>query len=1021
MVYEFGRFTLDEEFFELRRGGELVLLERRVLDLVLYLIRNRDRVVSKDELFREIWSGRVVSGASLSVAMTAARKALRDSAAAPVYIATHHGRGYRFVAPVVTRSRTPHDRLTGGWPAAASADDLFVGREAELGTFSELLSLTHDGPFRLATIGGEPGIGKTHLLRHLASLGELKGYRSAVGRCLDEPGAPPLWPWIQALRRYLPRDLKKGDRDPNSRPGSEEIADLLPELGLGSGIRSAREKGEPHLAQFRLHDAVATTLEAFSEASPLLLVFDDLHRADEASLNLLSYLALTATPSRVLVVASFRNALTSHHPAFSRTLGAISKSLGVRALELRGLSMAAAGELVLSVTGCRQPEESVRSLVERSGGNPFFLKHLARYLSRDQDSPAELDRRALPPDLITAIAASLDDVPEATRELLATASVIGTHFSMDLLAELTGCRAKQVLVDLQPALDNHFLALEGRTSSYRFTHSLVRDGLYQRLRSLRRANLHRACADALASAAPAEAGPHLPAIAHHYFEAISLGTTSEALDYSLAAARWASSRFSYEDAAELYSRALDLVNLTRTADDRQRCEILIQLGSQQMCAGSRAAASETFAAAARIARELDAGTQLARSALALAPGVLSIETGVVDADLIDLLEAALEGVCGSDVALEARIRARLSIALHWTDDSALIKDLVDQALALAATSGCPETLLYARHAQWFAAHGPSATFNRLDLARGLVRDARRSGDTAIEIVCRLFLLGALLEVGGVSAFEIELSQYASLAEETRQPQVQWYVPMLRGARALRDGKLAEAADLRDRFHRLGEKAADANADHSAMAHSLLILHELDRVRDALPVVTNAVERYPAVPGWRATRAWILAQLGSADAARRDIDVLARNKLEDLPERLDWHATMALLSEAVATLNHERCAEYLYEKLLPLADKFFVVGLCVLSWGSISRNLGLLAQTLGDWGAAKNHFEHALESNAQANAIMWKAQTQLDLARFFRSSPHQDLVRAGHLRMDALDTATRLQWPRLIREAHELPL
>lgn len=1018
VIYEFGAFTVDDEFFELRHNGQLVALEKRVFDLLLHLVRHRDRLVSQEELLQVIWDGRKVSRASLSVAMTAARRAIRESIHTPPIIVTHRGRGYRFTAEIVEKQSTkPHA------PGPSLSQSLLdtgalVGRDEACRAIESLLEKTSRGFVQLALISGEAGIGKTRLLQEAASRAAGRGFNVALGRCPNEPGAPPLWPWIEILR-----GLTVDTSIPESRRADPRVLEMyrvIPGLSQLDAALPAPNFEDSKRARFRVNHCIATALEVLASPIPLLISLDDLHQADQASLDLLAYISGSISPANLLIVAAYRDATTSARPAFTRTLGSLVRSPCAHPIELHGLSPEAARSLIETLTGSTPSGPLLREILKRSDGNPFFIRHLvltARNLGRASDSqisPHVTD------DLMAAISQSLEELPEQTRELLSIAAIIGSEFSVGLLAQLAERDPTETLCGLQPAIDARHLAEDDHAGRYRFSHSLVRDSLYRQIQSLRRSTLHRRCGDLLAQGFHEGASYLLPTLAYHYSEAASVGTAREASKYSLAAANWAATRSSYAEAAELYARTIELLDLSGETTGHRRCELLLQLGTQHLCSGNRVEARRVFESAASLARDTGAKEALAETALSLAPGVLSIETGVVDRDLIALLEAALRNSNELSPAMEAKLKARLSVALHWADDQQRTKDLVNSAMGLAMESGDARALLFARHAHWFACHGPSREVSRLDLARDLVRNAIEVDDANMELICRLFVIGALLERGSMATFDAEVAHYASLAEHLRQPQSLWYVPMLRGARALMEGRLSEASSLRDSFSAMGARVGDANAYHSAMAHSLLILHENDRARDALPLVNDAVDKYPTVPGWRATRAWILASIGSVSAARRDIAFLIEQSREGMAERLDWMATTALLAESVAIVGDIGQATFLYETLTPLAERFFVVGLCVASWGSVSRNLGLLAKACKNWSAARHHLEDAVRYNRAAGATVWEIQATLDLARHYAHSPiDQDMELARNLSTAAKLGATDLQLPRLDREATEL--
>jgi hypothetical protein len=141
-----------------------------------------------------------------------------------------------------------------------------------------------------------------------------------------------------------------------------------------------------------------------------------------------------------------------------------------------------------------------------------------------------------------------------------------------------------------------------------------------------------------------------------------------------------------------------------------------------------------------------------------------------------------------------------------------------------------------------------------------------------------------------------------------------------------------------------------------------------------------VERYPRLPGWRAGLAAVYAEDGRSALAREQFEILAQRDFADVPRDLNWTHTMAVLAETCAHLRDVRRAERLYAILLPRAGRAIMVGYATGCWGSVSRWLGLLAETLSRPDEAARHFEAALAANAAMGARSWLARTQVDAAR-----------------------------------------
>src|SRR5271166_761786 len=219
-------------------------------------------------------------------------------------------------------------------PGADSTSTInnFVGRERELAELVSACEAGADSDAHLFLLYGEPGIGKTRLADELAARAKARGLRVLWGRCWEGNGAPAYWPWIQVIRGFL------GTLDPQRRSnlaveseiGSDiiqEVAQIIPDLRPTHSLPtpSAGEKLDPSEARFRLFDAVTTFLKIGARSYPMLIVLDDLHDADEASLALLRFMARELKGAPILIVATYRDIEVSRSPSLSKLIGELSR------------------------------------------------------------------------------------------------------------------------------------------------------------------------------------------------------------------------------------------------------------------------------------------------------------------------------------------------------------------------------------------------------------------------------------------------------------------------------------------------------------------------------------------------------------------------------------------------------------------------------------------------------------------------------------------------------------------------
>ncbi|MET7395182.1 BTAD domain-containing putative transcriptional regulator, partial [Dactylosporangium sp. NPDC005572] len=367
-------------------------------------------------------------------------------------------------------------------PAAATAG--FVGRTAELAVLRSAVEWAIAGRTAIGFIEGEPGAGKTRLLEETAAIADRHGALVVRGSGLQGDGVPSMWPWEQALGPVV---------DSLPAPSREkwlagELGSLLEHRDDAVGTRSLFDGN----AQFRLSEQVVAVIGQASTHRPTLLVFDDLHWADAASLQLLGHLA-TRLPDRTAIVGALRDRAPRPSSELSRVLATASRSPNHRRFRLGPLGLADVAELIRHETGT-DPEDGVaRSIHARTAGNPFFVRELSRLLDADSSPGAGVPSTVR--DVVRHRMAGLDS---GTSELLNVAALIGRDVDLRLLARAVGVEVADCLERLEPL---HALGLLETSpddpSTVRFAHDLVRESISETTTQQRAVRLHLRVADAL--------------------------------------------------------------------------------------------------------------------------------------------------------------------------------------------------------------------------------------------------------------------------------------------------------------------------------------------------------------------------------------------------------------------------------------------------------------------------------------------------------------------------------------------
>jgi class 3 adenylate cyclase/tetratricopeptide (TPR) repeat protein len=413
------------------------------------------------------------------------------------------------VEPGATAGGIEPDRLPP--PTLGRRPSRFVGRGDAVAALDRAFR-SLDRQY-LVTISGEPGIGKTALVGHWAQEAHRAGATVLVGSAPPE-GVAPYQPFIEAIRPLLRLDASLKPRG----GGAANLARLMPELA-GSSIGPPL-LDDPNTERYMINEAFVEVLTGAADRhAPLILILDDLHWADEASIVLLGHLLRHSRGVPVLVVGTYRDTdLDRRHP-LADLLRDQRRARRAERLDLAGLDPDEVAALVASVAGGAAPDPTLDVIVSETEGNPFFVEEIVEHLVAEAmvvDGTWDFDPRSamtIPEGIRDTIGRRLDRLSDGAQALLAAASVIGTSFDVDVLVEVVGRAPAAVEDALEEVLSAGFL-IEGRSREISFSHALIRQTIRDEISHLRRSRLHRAAGEALAAA-----GAPPDRLVHHWIEA----------------------------------------------------------------------------------------------------------------------------------------------------------------------------------------------------------------------------------------------------------------------------------------------------------------------------------------------------------------------------------------------------------------------------------------------------------------------------------------------------------------------
>lgn len=443
-------------------------------------------------------------------------------------------------------------------PDGAHADVSFaghlVGRADELAMLRQVADAALANRAGLAIIEGEPGVGKTRLLQEITADAVRRNALVVWGGCLEREGMPSMWPWIQ-VARALVDTLPVGAREEwvNSEIG--RLIEPRDDVLAGSVFPDSG-------TQFRLFEKVVALLGRLAASRPSLIVIDDLQWADSASLQLFAHLA-ARLPAGCVIIGAMRDRAPAPGEELARTLAAASRVPGHRRIRLASLSVAEVAELIRQETGHDPGSDFVRSIHARTGGNPFFVRELSRFLAENHaltgDSATETRVPATLRDVVKDRLTHLDD---AGRNLLHVAALIGRNVSLDVLAEASGLAVQECLDQLDSLAAFALLEQTPRDPfCYRFTHDLIRDATVGIIPTGQAPYLHLRIADAL-EATGSDDDSVAERLAYHLLSAGPL-TDPARIAHALMRAGSRAATKSALEAAEGHLRAA--VRLTRKA------------------------------------------------------------------------------------------------------------------------------------------------------------------------------------------------------------------------------------------------------------------------------------------------------------------------------------------------------------------------------------------------------------------------------------------------------------------------
>ncbi len=796
---------------------------------------------------------------------------------------------------------------------------------------------------------GEPGIGKSRLVERVTEIAQQRGFVVATGRCAQDDGAPPLWPWSQALDELGRHDQRVLD---------VELERLLSGEGQEDDAADAGER-----QAFRAWESIAREVLTRSEQGAVLLVLEDLHWADTASLKVLRrLLAATQHGQRLALVLTRRP-----FPEPTGSLADVGEDLArhhVLRLDLHGLTPEQAAVLVEDVAGAGRDPEVVAEWHTRSGGNPFFLIELARLGDEGATD-------TVPATVRDVVARRFQTVPERTRSLLLLAAALGRRCSLDVLAAISGEPVDEVEDALDPAREAG-LVLEPDVGTLAFTHALTRDAVLATTSASRAARLHARVAHALDEGgvvAPL-VGPEerVAELARHWLAA-GPSYAGRAWRAAVDAAAQARRTFSWVEAEHLMAAAIEAHRRDPLGTPEERIDLLLTRARDCRPNAEWNQVLPCAAEAMALARRAGDLDRLAAAAAAASDNLvwLSQQWDEVLEDTVDDLRWGLHHVPPGDSPQRCRLMLALAVQLYYEPSArAEIIALADEGHAMARRIDDPALLWWACHTAWKSLWAPTHLERRLELGREGLEAARASGDEDSLAIAHLLMAAASLEAGAHRSFVEHVRESERVARRRRNSYALMALGWVHMSLAAMSGDdeaarrhLADVVEYRPRLNPVMETVQVAAAQLIANLWNGRISAMVEPLVEVGAIGHDDMSRG-------------IATLGLARGDRLD---MLRTLLGDQPrhEVETWASTDTWCgqAEAAAVAGDAALAEEVAGHLAPLSGRMSMSGISVVM-GPVDGYLSLALAASG------RHDEAAAKADAaRSQAEEWGLTAYVD--------------------------------------------
>lgn len=955
MRYRFSDIELDLDTFELRRDGRVIPIRKMSFDVLCFLIAHRERVVTKQELLRELWSGTHVNESAISWYVSNIRKLVGQKRADRYPIETVHGRGYQFKGDIEVVANNHQADKTYSHELASEGDEPFVGREDIMIVLTRALESVKTGNGTIVILRGEAGIGKTRCIAELSRTLIASGYRPWLGRCQEIAGQPPFWPWVQILRNAVRE--KPGDSSVSLE--SSRLISLLAPLQGKETASAPADYAFTSTDRFWLYDRLFGFLGLSSITAPRFLVIDDLHWADEASLEFLSFIAPDLEKHKLLLLLTLRD----HEAMGSRSVYLHRILRYAKQIPLSRLSEEAVDQYLARSDLFSRTKELRRALYRKTGGNPLFLHETFRLLEWTFSNTDELltveaiDQLNVPDSIEKLLRRRLDSLDRHGRHILNIASVVGRSFDLELLSATSQQDIKTVSAMLDLAMEVGLVTRES-ASRFRFAHDLICDVAYDSVPTAARAEYHNRIAKALINRPDADTA--IEEAAFHFHRALPLSDIETTIGASQKAAQLSAKVHAHGDAATYYRWALEAMSFTNAIDPRIRAKTMVSLGKQERIVGDIARSRQTINQALVIARSYCLFDIVADIAYIGRATFLSAH--IPKPAVREALVEALDLVPKDDKALRIRLLGQLAQTPPISTDIPRCKRMGQQAVQLAEELSEPRSMQIALNATLASFLGPD-DIDQLLASADRILALQPDGEwyqAGIEALLARIL--GFIHRGDMPEAKKAIEVFGQLMTQLHRGEGEWLYQRLLAQQLLDEGRFDDAIEqfvqLETRARRIGIYYFDR---FHTIQQAYIMRSRGAEVAQISDLCADTVRLFRHVPFSLASIIGLVAEMGFPDLVEDAYKRIIALGIDAIPRNALWLNALSNLSLCAVAIDDRPTIEQLYELLSPYAE-FNTPDGALLYDGSVAHYLAILASKLDNEPKVVQYFEQAIDAN-----------------------------------------------------------